>query len=101
MGAEPPEEGALPLRKVQGLRYGENPHQRAVFYASPLDGGRSLARAEVLQGKALSFNNLGDLDATLRAAFEADARLQVEACKTSAESKASVAAVCAWIVAFS
>jgi len=72
LGAEPPEEGALPLRKVQGLRYGENPHQRAVFYASPLDGGRSLARAEVLQGKALSFNNLGDLDATLRAAFEFD-----------------------------
>ena len=70
LGAEPPEEGALPIRKVQGLRYGENPHQRAVFYASPLDGGRSLARAEVLQGKALSFNNLGDLDATLRAAFE-------------------------------
>ena len=72
LGAEPADEGALPIRKMQPLRYGENPHQRAIFYASPLDGGRSLARAEVLQGKALSFNNLADLDATLRAAFEYD-----------------------------
>lgn len=63
---------ALPMRRVQGLRYGENPHQSAVFYAEPNARGRSLARIEQLQGKELSFNNLADLDATLRAAFEFD-----------------------------
>jgi phosphoribosylaminoimidazolecarboxamide formyltransferase/IMP cyclohydrolase len=65
-------EGAIPLRRVQSLRYGENPHQAAVFYAEPGAGGRSLARAEQLQGKELSFNNLADLDGTLRATFEFD-----------------------------
>ena len=42
------------------LSYGENPHQRAVFYQAPGEGGRSLARARQLQGKELSFNNLVD-----------------------------------------
>ncbi|MBM4368849.1 MAG: bifunctional phosphoribosylaminoimidazolecarboxamide formyltransferase/IMP cyclohydrolase [Deltaproteobacteria bacterium] len=65
-----PAELAIPLRKVQGLRYGENPHQHAAFYASPLEAGRSLASARQLQGKELSFNNLGDLDAALRVAFD-------------------------------
>ena len=46
---------------VQGLRYGENPHQRAALYA---DGsGLGVAGAAQLQGKELSFNNLVDLDA--------------------------------------
>ena len=52
---------------ARALRYGENPHQKAAFYA--LDGaatGPSLARARVLQGKELSYNNLVDLDAALR-----------------------------------
>jgi phosphoribosylaminoimidazolecarboxamide formyltransferase / IMP cyclohydrolase len=66
----PPAESALPLRRVQALRYGENPHQSAVFYASPGEGGRSLARATQLQGKELSFNNVADLDATLRVVFD-------------------------------
>ena len=69
-GVEDQAEGGLPLRRVQSLRYGENPHQRATFYAEPGRGGRSLARIEQVQGKALSFNNLADLDATLRCAFE-------------------------------
>jgi phosphoribosylaminoimidazolecarboxamide formyltransferase/IMP cyclohydrolase len=64
------EERALPLRRVQSLRYGENPHQKATFYAEVGGGGRSLARAETLQGKALSFNNLAELDGALRAVFE-------------------------------
>jgi len=68
--AELPVETGLPLRRKQGLRYGENPHQRASFYADPGVGGRSLARATQLQGKALSFNNLADLDGALRAVFE-------------------------------
>ena len=67
---ELPEETGLALRKVQPLRYGENPHQRAAFYADPGAGGRALGRARKLQGKSLSFNNLGDLDGALRAVFE-------------------------------
>ena len=63
------DEGGIPVRKLQSLRYGENPHQRATFYAEPGLGGRSLARIKKLQGKELSFNNLADMDATLRAVF--------------------------------
>lgn len=63
-------EGAQALRLQEVLRYGENPHQRAGFYADPLPVGRSLARATQIQGRKLSFNNLGDLDGALRAVFE-------------------------------
>jgi len=58
------------------LRYGENPHQQAAFYAeskNPIGvttGRPSLAGAEVLQGKALSYNNLLDLDGALGACLE-------------------------------
>jgi phosphoribosylaminoimidazolecarboxamide formyltransferase/IMP cyclohydrolase len=49
------------LPRVQSLRYGENPHQRAALYS---DGsGLGIAGAKQLQGKELSFNNLVDLDA--------------------------------------
>jgi len=65
-----PQEGGLPIRKVQDLRYGENPHQTAGFYAEPGATGRSLARLSQHQGKHLSYNNLADLDAALRAVFE-------------------------------
>ena len=56
----------LDLHKVSDLRYGENPHQRAALYASSEDAGPLGGR--LLQGKALSYNNLLDLDAALRAA---------------------------------
>ena len=58
-----PDTLVLPLEKVLDLSYGENPHQRAAFYAER--GGRShlLSRVEQLHGKALSFNNLNDLSA--------------------------------------
>ncbi len=72
LGEALPEEGGVPIRLQQNLRYGENPHQVASFYAEPGLGGRSLARVTQLQGKALSFNNLADLDATLRAVFHFD-----------------------------
>jgi phosphoribosylaminoimidazolecarboxamide formyltransferase/IMP cyclohydrolase len=65
-----PPETAIGLRRVQALRYGENPHQRAAFYADGYATGRSLARMTVHQGKELSFNNLADLDAALRVVFE-------------------------------
>ena len=52
----------LPAKKATDLRYGENPHQRAALYLTS-DSGGGIARAEKLQGKELSFNNLIDLDA--------------------------------------
>ena len=55
---------------ARALRYGENPHQKAAFYASEAGAGPSLARAKVLQGKELSYNNLLDLDAALRICAE-------------------------------
>ena len=54
---------------ARALRYGENPHQKAAFYAVEA-AGPSLARAEVLQGKELSYNNLLDLDAAMRLCAE-------------------------------
>jgi phosphoribosylaminoimidazolecarboxamide formyltransferase/IMP cyclohydrolase len=64
-----PESLSLPLERIQTLRYGENPHQQAAFYrwAGPPASPRrpSLANAEVLHGKELSYNNLLDLDSAL------------------------------------
>jgi phosphoribosylaminoimidazolecarboxamide formyltransferase/IMP cyclohydrolase len=64
-GSSWPEEMALGLRKVQGLRYGENPHQPAAFYALRKAGVPSsgLVSAQQLQGKPLSYNNILDGDA--------------------------------------
>ncbi len=58
----------LALRKLRDLRYGENPHQRAAWYA---DSSRlGLGDAHVLQGKELSYTNLLDLDAAARIVLE-------------------------------
>ncbi|KPJ69054.1 phosphoribosylaminoimidazolecarboxamide formyltransferase [candidate division WOR-1 bacterium DG_54_3] len=55
------------LEKVQNLRYGENPHQRAAFYREMGIGeeglGSQMTKAKQLHGKELSFNNLVDMDA--------------------------------------
>ncbi len=53
-----------PYGKVQELRYGENPHQRAAFYRRTAVS-LGLAAAKQLHGKALSFNNYLDLEAAL------------------------------------
>jgi phosphoribosylaminoimidazolecarboxamide formyltransferase/IMP cyclohydrolase len=58
-----PKEINLKLSKVQDLRYGENPHQKAALYAEPQSADSSLAHAEKLSGKELSFNNFLDLNA--------------------------------------
>ncbi len=58
------------LRRERVLRYGENPHQRAAFYSVEGARGPQLARAEVLQGKELSYNNLLDLDAAMKLCAE-------------------------------
>jgi phosphoribosylaminoimidazolecarboxamide formyltransferase / IMP cyclohydrolase len=52
------------------LRYGENPHQKAAFYAWDAPSGMSLACADVIQGKELSYNNLLDLDAAMKLCAE-------------------------------
>ena len=66
-----PDELALGFRKVQELRYGENPHQRGAWYRAYREpAGPSVSFADVLQGKELSYNNLLDLDAALALAFE-------------------------------
>ncbi|HEU5360539.1 MAG TPA: bifunctional phosphoribosylaminoimidazolecarboxamide formyltransferase/IMP cyclohydrolase [Candidatus Deferrimicrobiaceae bacterium] len=70
-------EGGYPVtytaqwRKVQSLRYGENPHQSAAFYAdSRLPDEPTLGGARQLQGKELSYNNIVDLDAALQLSLE-------------------------------
>ncbi|MBE0473787.1 bifunctional phosphoribosylaminoimidazolecarboxamide formyltransferase/IMP cyclohydrolase, partial [Rhodoferax sp.] len=49
--------------KLQDLRYGENPHQSAAFYRDLYPAPGSLVTAVQLQGKELSYNNIGDADA--------------------------------------
>ena len=61
---------ALSFEKVQDLRYGENPHQRAAFYSDLGSTLYSIAAARKLQGKELSFNNILDLDAAWRLVTE-------------------------------
>jgi phosphoribosylaminoimidazolecarboxamide formyltransferase/IMP cyclohydrolase len=58
-----PDSIELNLRKISGLRYGENPHQRAALYKIAGARERGVATAEQLQGKELSYNNLIDSDA--------------------------------------
>lgn len=51
--------------KTQEMRYGENPHQAAAFYVEKNSAGASIATAKQIQGKELSYNNIGDTDAAL------------------------------------
>ncbi len=61
----------MSLEKIRNLRYGENPHQKAAWYATA--GIRTgFSCAEILQGKELSFTNLLDLDAAARIVLEFD-----------------------------
>ena len=60
-----PETLLLRFTKKFDLRYGENPHQSAAFYADPSTGGASIASAAQLQGKELSNNNIADADTAL------------------------------------
>ena len=56
----------LDLQLRQELRYGENPHQCAALYTSTEASGASVATAQVLHGKPLSYNNLHDASAALQ-----------------------------------
>ena len=65
-------------KKTLDLRYGENPHQQAAFYATGGDASQSqgpgVATARQLQGKELSFNNLNDTDAAFALVSELDSQ---------------------------
>ncbi|RME42381.1 MAG: bifunctional phosphoribosylaminoimidazolecarboxamide formyltransferase/IMP cyclohydrolase PurH [Chloroflexi bacterium] len=63
-----PETMPLVLRKVQDMRYGENPHQAGALYK--LAGVQGLADAEQLHGKGLSFTNMLDIDTAWSTAYE-------------------------------
>jgi phosphoribosylaminoimidazolecarboxamide formyltransferase/IMP cyclohydrolase len=52
--------------KLQDMRYGENPHQRAALYREPRAPVGAIATYRQLQGKELSFNNVADADAAWR-----------------------------------
>ena len=73
------EETGLPSRYYrnwragEGLRYGENPHQRASFYRDPNAAPGTVGAAVQLHGKALSFNNIADTDAALACVFAFEA----------------------------
>ncbi len=69
-GEDFPETFTVQYERISGLRYGENPHQKAAFYRNP--GGGPLADARQLHGKALSYNNIADLDAAVSIAAEFD-----------------------------
>jgi phosphoribosylaminoimidazolecarboxamide formyltransferase/IMP cyclohydrolase len=59
-----PQRKAIAGKLVQTMRYGENPHQAAAFYAFP-HPRPGVATAKQLQGKELSYNNIGDTDAAI------------------------------------
>jgi phosphoribosylaminoimidazolecarboxamide formyltransferase/IMP cyclohydrolase len=68
-----PEEMTIAMKKRYGLRYGENPHQKAAFYAELAVGARQntgITWAKQLHGKELSFNNILDADAAWGAAVD-------------------------------
>jgi len=64
-----PERLTVAAERVQTLRYGENPHQKAAFYS---DGSKrpGIATARMVQGKELSYNNIGDTDAAYECVAE-------------------------------
>lgn len=58
-----PDRYTTQVSKVMDLRYGENPHQNAAFYRDATVPSGALASFSQLQGKELSYNNIGDADA--------------------------------------
>lgn len=63
---ETPEKLTVTFELKQPLRYGENPHQKAAFYRKPLGSEFSIASADQIHGKELSYNNINDADAALQ-----------------------------------
>jgi len=67
---ELPERLGIGLVSREHLRYGENPHQAAAFYAQPGAKAEGVTACHQLQGKELSFNNMLDVDAAARTVFQ-------------------------------
>ena len=64
-GAGFPDKLTLTFEKLQTLRYGENPHQQAVYYKEPITSKGCLTSALQIHGKELSFNNINDANGAL------------------------------------
>lgn len=62
----------LQYRQVQTMRYGENPHQKAAFFIERDQPEACISTAKQLQGKELSYNNIGDTDAALECVKQYD-----------------------------
>jgi phosphoribosylaminoimidazolecarboxamide formyltransferase/IMP cyclohydrolase len=75
-----PERLQLAFDKVETLRYGENPHQQAAFYREPHTVPGSIASYQQIQGKELSYNNIGDADAAWECVKAFDASIAPAAC---------------------
>ncbi len=71
IGDETPRRRAFAGTLAQGLRYGENPHQRAAFYVTG-EARPGVATARQWQGKELSYNNINDTDAAFELVAEFD-----------------------------
>jgi len=67
-----PETYTITYEKVQTLRYGENPHQKAAFYKDARNVAGSLATSKQLHGKELSYNNIQDANSALEILSEYD-----------------------------
>ena len=65
-----PETLPMAFKRVDTLRYGENPHQAAAIYVPQVEGTAGVPQATQLQGKELSYNNLNDADAALELVAE-------------------------------
>lgn len=68
-----PENLTFTYEKLQDLRYGENPHQKATFYGEIGSNPCSIGKAEQLHGKQLSFNNINDANTALEIVLEYEA----------------------------
>lgn len=69
---ELPENLTFTYEKIQDLRYGENPHQKAYYYKEIMPAAGSLTRAVQLHGKELSFNNINDANGAIETLKEFD-----------------------------
>ena len=72
IGAPLPDQLTLTFEKKQSLRYGENPHQSASYYAEIQPAKGDLVMAEQLHGKELSFNNINDTNGAVECLKEFD-----------------------------
>ena len=70
LGEDFPARVSVAGERRQTLRYGENPHQKAAFYAFAGKASPGIATARQLQGKELSYNNINDTDAAFELASE-------------------------------